>query len=294
VVEDGCLGRSRRPWVVVHGDPMQKLCEDVVGDSGPLLLHQPQSHMDVAEELPLLGGQEERAAVELADAADIVQKGGCEQEVAAKASVQLSDVPADRRHCNGVLEQPTAVGVMRVGRGGQDTKPSADAGVADEAADESTELRVGDLGSEELEETVQFLYVPARLRDERGRIGLGGFERSHLELESVAEALDPAEDMNRVSFVEALVEEVDIAPDPGVDSPARVDELESQIRAAAAGAQALLAGNREGPFDHPVLCQVRDRHGPILGPGSAASLGRYGAREAVSRAPLLRGNGGPS
>ena len=150
--------------------------------------------------------------------------------------VQTCALPIYR---DGVLEQPTCVGVMRVGRGGQDTEPSAEVRVADEAVNECTELRMRDLGREELEETVQFLHVPAGLRDERGRIGLGGLERSHLELEPVAEALDPSEDMDRVSFVEALVEQVDVAPDPGVDSPARIDELESQIRTPAAGERAI-------------------------------------------------------
>jgi hypothetical protein len=131
---------------------------------------------------------------------------------------------------------------------------------------------MGDLRGEELEEAVELLDVAPRFRHESHRIRLGRLERPHLELQTVTEALDPSEDVHRVPFPEALVEEVDVAPDPRVDAPARIDELEREIWAPAAGAKALLAGDRVRALDDPILCQLRDRHGAILGPASAASL----------------------
>jgi hypothetical protein len=131
---------------------------------------------------------------------------------------------------------------------------------------------MGELGGEELEETVELLDVAPGFRHQGGRIRLGRLERTHLELQPVAEPLDSSEDVHRVAFTEALVEEVDVAPDPGVDAAARIDELQCEIRAPAAGAKALLAGDRVRALDDPVLCQLRDRHGAILGPASAASL----------------------
>jgi len=91
-----------------------------------------------------------------------------------------------------------------------------------------------DLGGEKLEEAVELLHVAPRLRDQRRRIGFGRLERAHLELQPVAEPLDAAEDANRIAFSEALVEEVDVVPHACVDSSARVDELECEIRVSTA------------------------------------------------------------
>jgi Protein of unknown function (DUF1015) len=131
---------------------------------------------------------------------------------------------------------------------------------------------MSDLGGEELEEAVELFEVAASLGDERRRICFGRLERPHLELEPIAEALDASEHVDGVTFPEALVEQVDVAPDPRVDSTARIDQLESQVWATFAGAKALLAGDRVRALDDPVFCQLRDRHGAILGPASAASL----------------------
>ena len=59
---------------------------------------------------------------------------------------------------------------------------------------------------------------------------LGRLDSPHLHLEPAAEALDPAEDAHRVAFAEALVEEVDVAPDARLDATARVRELEREVR----------------------------------------------------------------
>jgi hypothetical protein len=78
--------------------------------------------------------------------------------------------------------------------------------------------------------------------------------------------------MNGVSFPEPFVEELDVAPDAGIDAAARVDELEGEVWTAAARPQALLARDREDGVDDPVLGELRDRHPSIVGPRSAASL----------------------
>ena len=64
-----------------------------------------------------------------------------------------------------------------------------------------------DLAGEELEEAVELVGVAAHRRRERGRIeAFGGLERADLELQPVAEAVDPAEDAHGVALGEAAVE----------------------------------------------------------------------------------------
>jgi hypothetical protein len=161
---------------------------------------------------------------------------------------------------------------MRVRRGGQCSQSRAKVRIRHEPAYEHVQLGMRDLADEELEEPIELVDVAPGLGDERRRIGLGRLERPHLELEAVAKALHPSEHVHRIPFTEALVEQVDVAPDPCIDPTAWVDELECQVRASAAGAKALFAGDRVRAFDDPVLGKLGDRHGAILGPPSAASL----------------------
>ena len=97
-----------------------------------------------------------------------------------------------------------------------------------------------DLGGEELEEAVELFHVALRLRHELGRIGLRRLERANLELKPVTEALDAAEHPDGVSLPEALVEELDVVPDTGLDLAGGVDELERQVRTSGAGAERCL------------------------------------------------------
>jgi Protein of unknown function (DUF1015) len=154
----------------------------------------------------------------------------------------------------------------------QHAQPCPEVGVAREAPDQLTETRVRDLAREELEEPVELLDVPLGLGDEGCRVGLGRLERPHLELETVTEALDASEHPDGIPFAEALVQEIDVAPDTGVDPAAGIHELESEVGTSAARPEALLSGDRENAFDDPVLGELRDRHPSILGPRSAASL----------------------
>ena len=228
--------------------------------------------MDVAEELALFRGKEKRAAIELAHAAEVVEERGRDEEIRAQPRMHLCNVPADGGDGDRVLEQPAGIGVVGVRRGRQRSQSGAKVRILDEPAHEHVQLGMGDLAGEELEEPVELLDVAPGLRDKRRRIGLGGFEGPYLELEAVAEALHPPQHVHRVALAETLVQQVDVAPDSCVDSPAWIDELERQVGAAVAGAKALLAGDRIRAFDHPVLCQLGDRHDAILGPSSAASL----------------------
>jgi uncharacterized protein (DUF1015 family) len=129
-----------------------------------------------------------------------------------------------------------------------------------------------DLGGQELEEPVELLHVSPRFGHERGRVGLRGLEGANLQLQAVTEAFHAPEHAHGVAFAETLVEEVHIAPDACVDATARIHELECKIGTPAAGAEPLLAGDGERAFDDPVLGKLRNRHEPILGPASAASL----------------------
>jgi Protein of unknown function (DUF1015) len=272
VVENGRFSRPRGAGVVMDGDRVEELGEYVPGHAVRALLDQAEAQVDVAEELALVGGEEERPAVELAEAPHVMEECCGHEEVASQALMELGGVAADRRHRDGVLEQAAGVGMVGVGCRGQHPQAGPQLGVARKAPDEGAQLRMRDLRSEELEEAVQLLDIAAGLRHERRGICLRRLERPHLELQAVPETLDAAEDVHRVAFSEALVEQVDVAPDPRVDAPARIDELQCQIRAPAAGAKALLASDCIRALDDPVLCQFRDRHGAILGPASAASL----------------------
>ena len=100
----------------------------------------------------------------------------------------------------------------------------------------------------------------------RRRIGVRrGLERAHVELQAVAELLDPSEHAHRVALREARVEQLDVVPHARVDPPARVDELEREVGRAAARAQPLLARDGVDAFDDPLLGELRDRaHGPRI------------------------------
>ena len=135
-----------------------------------------------------------------------------------------------------------------------------------------------DLAGEELEEPVQLVGVPAHGRGKRGRVEvLHRLERAHLELQAIAEAVDPTEHPDGVALGESAVQEVDVGPDPGLDPPTRVDELQGKVRSAAARPQALLLRNRVHALHNPVVLELRDRrHAPSLGPETDATVAPLG------------------
>jgi hypothetical protein len=164
--------------------------------------------------------------------------------------------------------------VVRVGRRGKRSQASAKVRIADEAPEELAQALMRDLGGQKLEEPVELFYVSARFGHERRGVVLRWLEGANLQLQAVAEAFHAPQHAHGVAFAETFVEEVDVAPDARVDAAARIHELEREIGTPTAGAQPLLAGDRERAFDDPVLGKLRNRHGPILGPASAASLAR--------------------
>ena len=153
---------------------------------GSALLDHPQAEVDVSEETALLRLPERRAAAELADAADVVEERGREQEVVAEAWMELSGLAAERRDADRVLEQASRVPVVPVGASGRKRTQSAKLRVADERVDDRGEPGVRDLRREELEEAVELVGVAPQRRRERRRVGiLHGLDGAHLELELV-------------------------------------------------------------------------------------------------------------
>ena len=238
---------------------MEELGPDVVVEGLGPLLDQAKAQVDVAEELPLHGRQEERPAVELARPSGVVEERGCDEQVAPQASVELRGVAAERRDGDGVLEQAARVAVVSAGRGRKRAKSRAELRVADESGDERAECRLGDLVREELEEAVELIDVATRRRNERGGVGSGRLERADVELEPVAEALDAGEDAHRVAFAEPPVEKLDVVPDASLRPSGCVDELEREIRAPRTRPEPSLPRDREDALDDAVGDEVGDR-----------------------------------
>ena len=159
------------------------------------------------EQAALVRGAEDRPAGELEGPAGIVQDGRGQEQVGAQARVQLRRLAAERGHADRVLEEAARVGVMAVGGGGQASQLTPKVHVVHETGGSRTQSRVRDLAREELEEAVELVGVSSQRGRERGGIlALGGLDRAHVELELVAEEVDPAEDAHGVAFSEARIE----------------------------------------------------------------------------------------
>ena len=216
------------------------------------------------EEATLLRLAERRPGPQLADASDVVQQSGAEDEIGAKPWVELGRLAAQCRDTDGVLEQPPGVAVVAVRTGrGERSECGPDLRVSDEPSDDRRQSRMRDLLGEKLEEPVQLVRIAPERRGERDRIRvIGGLQCADLKLEPPSEALDAAEDPHRVPFAESPVEELDVAPDPSFDATARVGELEREERRTRPRPPALFLRDREHAFDDPVLGEIGDRgHG---------------------------------
>ena len=214
--------------------------------------------------------------------------------------MELCRLAADRRDADRVLEQPARVRVVPVERRRTAAETSAHVLVGEEAPDRRLQAGVCDLAGKKLEEPVELACVASKSGGKRRGVGLvGSLERAHLELESVAVALDPAEDADRVALGEAGVEQLDIAPDARVDATTRVDELEREVGMARARAQPVLARDRVDALDDSVLDELDDRrHARSLGRGADGTLApvavvkpfralRYDERRAGALADLV-------
>ena len=267
VVEHGRLGGACGRAVVVARDGVQEFGENGRVEVPRALFDHPQPEVDVSEEPALVGLPERRAPTELADPADVVDKGRGEHEILSEPRMELRGLATQGRDADGVLEEAARVAVVPVDTGGRErAERFPDVGVPGEGVDDGGEPLVGDLGRKELEEAVELVRVSPEGGRELGRVGvLGGLDRSHLHLELPAEALDAAEHAHGVALAEALVEQVDVVPDPCVDAATGVDELECEVCGARPGAPALLLRDREHAFDGPVLDELGDRgHVPSL------------------------------
>ena len=161
------------------------------------------------------------------------ERGG-EEEVLVQARVQRAGLDRERRDRDGVLEQPAEVGVMAA-------RACTASGAARRVAraspsrrvDQAPERRVADLAREVLEEAVELVEVAVGDGQERGGVGLAGAarrDRAHVDLQLVAEALDPARDAHEVAALEAPGVEVGVAEDAGRERAAAVAQLDREVR----------------------------------------------------------------
>ena len=106
------------------------------------------------------------------------------------------------------------------------------------------------LAGEVLEEAVELVDVAVGDGQERGGIGLlRAGDRAHVDLELVAEALDPPRHAHEVAAFETARQHVRIPERAGLDRARAVAQFERQIRRARARGQAVLARAREDRVD---------------------------------------------
>lgn len=236
---------------------MQQLGADLDGERAGPLFDQAHAEMDMPEQASLCSLLEARAGLELERPPDIVEKRGGKEKVGPQARMKLAQLPADRGHADGVLEQPPRVDVVALRRRRQGSKGSPHRGVAEDIGDRGSQTGMRDLRGEKFEKPFQLVGVaPERRRELCGIGALRKLDRPHVELKMVAKALDTAEHSYGVSLREPPVEQVDVLPDAAVDSPTRVDELECKVVRPGPRAEALLARDGKRAFDDAVLGQL--------------------------------------
>lgn len=294
MVENGGFRRAGCRSVVVARDRVEELGEHCGIEVACAFLDHAEPEVDVTEQTPLLGLAEARARPELADAPDVVQERGRQDDVGAKPGVELRRLAAQRRDADGVLEETARVPVMAVGAGGRKrAETRSDLRVAEECVDDGSKPVVGDLRRQELEEAVELVRIASHRRRQLGRVGVCRLDGAHLYLQLPAEALDAAEDADGVALVEARVEQLDVAPHARLDATARIDELECEVWSTRAGAASLFPCDREHALDGPVLDELGDRgHVPSLRSKAVGTLARYMADVQPFRAVRYSGAAG--
>jgi uncharacterized protein (DUF1015 family) len=261
VVQHRGLGRPCRLAVVVRGDRVQHLREHVAVERAGVRFDQAQPEVHVTEQPSLVGRVKPGPALQLTGPADVVQQRRGQHDVRPEPRVELRRLATECRHPDGVLEQAARVSVVPVGTGSrQPAHAVAQRPVREELRNESGQARMGDLAGEELEEAIELADIATQGRREQCGVLVGcRLERSHLHLEATAEALDPSEHTDGVTFREAPVEKLDVVPHACFDASARIDQLERQIRGSRASAAALLASDGEHPFHRAILRELADR-----------------------------------
>ena len=211
-------------------------------------------------------------APELDRATDVVQQRGGEQEVVAQARMELGGLAAERRDADRVLEQAAGVAVVPVRPGGGERAERRPDARRRRGRPRRAPARPGcdDLAREEVEEAVELVGIAAHRGRQLGGIRVGrGLDGAHLHLEPAAEALHAPEHADGVALGEAAVEQLDVVPDPRLDPPARVDELEREVRRAVLRPPSLLAPDGVDALDGAILGELGDA-------GHACSLGSPG------------------
>ena len=139
------------------------------------------------------------------------------QQVGVEPGVQLADLADKSADRDGVLDQPSDVGVMAAaGAGSASELGRPGLGEEDALNDRAQELVV-DLASQVLKKPLELGGVPVGGRQELGRIELAGLDRLDLvDLgdQFAAEALDFSRDVNRIASLEARGQAVHLPEDP--------------------------------------------------------------------------------
>jgi len=276
VVQHGCLGGAGRACVVMGADRVQELRADVGVEGHRPRLDEAQPEVHMTEQLSLGRLRERRSRDELGRPPHVVQDRRGEEQIGTQSRMELRGLAAECGDADRVLEQATRVAVVPVRCGRQGPEQPPQLGVGEKAGHRCVETRVGDFLREEFEEAVELVGVAAKRGRKRHRIGVGGeLEGPHVDLQAVAEPLHPAENAHRVTLREPRFEQLHVVPDAGFDAAAGVDELERQVRRAAARPQPPLPRDRVDALDDPFLRQLGDRtHGSSLGPRTDARFRR--------------------
>src|SRR5215207_1728387 len=121
--------------------------------------------------------------------------------------MDLRGVAADRRHCDGVLEQAPGVVVVDVRARRELADAAPEHLVGEKAPDERLQAEMPELATEELEKAVELVGVAPESRGKsRGVLALGRFERTHVELKAVSILVDSPEHAYGIALAEAAVE----------------------------------------------------------------------------------------
>ena len=162
MVENRRFGRARSGAVVMARDGVQELRQDGGIEVARVFLDRPEPQVDVSEQPALIGLPERRPRAELADPAHVVEERASEDDVVPQAGMELSRLAAEGGDADSVFEEAARVSVVTVRAGsGERSERLADVGVADEGVDDDGEPFVRDLRSEELEEAIELVGVPA-------------------------------------------------------------------------------------------------------------------------------------
>ena len=207
--------------------------------------------------------------------------------------MQRAGLDGQRGHGHRVLEQPTQVGVVTVARRGPAAQRRAQPVVAQDTRQQGAQRRVAHLAGQMLEEAVELVEVAVGDGQEGGRIGVprvGASDRADVDLQLLAEALDPPGDADQVAAVEAPGVQVGITEDPSRERSGAIAQLDREVRRAGARDEPILARAGEDPGQLVAVAQGADGRGghePMMyrDPDAAADLG------APPRRPARPGTG---